>query len=182
MQFLLLSSFLNSKCDIWMTRVVPRLLRSIDNQNCQVWRYVGERPNYLSLACNLIFIQVWHVYTLCRTWELSLDISNIICKEIQRCPKTSSKMGSNYWFECTRMKPSSRRSKWTYGWTNLESVWGNNGDMKFATLLKPVRPVARTGQTSLYCQKPREDRSDRYYTPVWLVCSPRVLIMHGIWV
>jgi hypothetical protein len=75
-----------------------------------------------SLASKLIFIQVLHVYALCWT-GLFLDISNIICKEIRRCPKTCSKMGSNYWFECTRMKPSLRRLKQTYVWHNFESIW-----------------------------------------------------------
>jgi hypothetical protein len=111
----------------------------------------GIKAKMSSLTPKLIFIQVWHVYALCMTWGLFLDISNIIYKEIQRYPKTISKMGSTYWFECTSMKPSSRQSKRKYGWPNLESVWGNCGDVKFSTLLKPVKSVARTGQTDLRC-------------------------------
>jgi hypothetical protein len=53
----------------------------------------GINAKMSSLELKLIFIQVWHVYALCRTWGLFMNISNIICKEIQRCTKTSSKMG-----------------------------------------------------------------------------------------
>jgi hypothetical protein len=130
----------------------------------------------------LLSLRTANMYALGRIEGLFLDISNIICKEIKRCPKTSSKIGSNYWFECTKMKPSSIWLKRTYGWPNLEPVWGNYSDLKFATLLKPIRLVARTGQTSLCYKKPREDRSNPSYSLVWPVCSIRVLIMHRIWV
>jgi hypothetical protein len=113
------------------------------------YKDMWDKGKMSSLASKLIFIQVWHVYALCKTWGLFLDISNIIYKEIRRCPKTYSKMRWNYLFEYTRMKPSSRQSKRTYRWPNLESIWENYGDLKFATLLKPIRLVSRTGQTGI---------------------------------
>jgi hypothetical protein len=59
-------------------------------------------------------------------------------KRYKDVSKLVPRWGSNYRFECTRMKLSSRRLKRTYGLPNLESVSGNYGGVKFAALLKPV--------------------------------------------
>jgi hypothetical protein len=90
---------------------------------------------------------------------------------IQRYNKNRSKMRSNHWFECTRMKPLSRWSKWIYGSPNLESEWENYDDLKILILRKPVWPVAHTGLTSLYCQKSQEDQSDRYVVQESWLCT-----------
>jgi hypothetical protein len=77
----------------WRKLTYFPLMSVVDNQNCLSMKICGINAKMSSLALKLIFIQVWHVYALCRAWGLFLDISNIIYKEIQNVPKPAPRWG-----------------------------------------------------------------------------------------
>ena len=83
-----------------------------------------------------IILQVWHVWPLCRIWRSFWDILDMISSMRQRSTQNSIKMRSNHEFECTKMKPSSRRSKRIYGSPNLEPGHRRYGTWKFPCLGK----------------------------------------------
>ena len=130
---------------------------------------------------NSYFLQVSHVWPLCRIWRSFWDILNMISSMRQRWTQKGIKMRSNHVFECTKTKPSSRRSKQTYGSPNSESGCRSYGARKFAYL----------GKTSLTGFGNRSDRfwllcsarspSDRIWWPVWPVFSRLVRIRVVIW-
>ena len=83
-----------------------------------------------------IIVQVWHVWPLCRRRRSLWDILDMISSMRQRSIQNSIKMRSNHEFESTKMKPSSIRSKWIYGSSNLESRQRRYGTWKFPCLSK----------------------------------------------
>jgi len=121
------------------------------------WPEVGKiKAKIANSILTLIILQVWHIWPLCRIWRSFWDILDMISSMRQRWAQKDIKMRSNYEFQCTKTKPSSRRSKRTYGSPNSESGYRSYGARKFAYLCK-------TGLTGY------GDRSDRF----WLLCSTR---------
>ena len=102
-----------------------------------------------------IIVQVWHVWPLCRIWRSFWDILDMISSMRQRSIQNSIKMRSNHEFECTKMKPSSRRSK---GYMD-RLIWSPDvGDMEtgsFPVWVNPVWPDWVTSLIGFGCYTPQ---------------------------
>ena len=61
-------------------------------------------------------------------------------------------MESKYWFEVSKMKPSSRRSRWIYGMHNLELGWGSCGSLKMLQAAKLESTDANGNRPTLKCR------------------------------
>ena len=116
-----------------------------------------------------IILQVWQVWPLCRIWRSFWDILDMISLMRQRSIQNSIKMRSNHEFECTKMKPSSRRSKRIYGSPNLES-----GPRRYSTC-----KFSRLGKSGLTGFGNRSDRIWLLYTVVSMVWPDLVTGLTG---